>query len=74
MTIHKGPRAIRFGSLATTQKFCGEAILQQENRYLAALREAKRFEIKGPFLYVFAAGRPQPLRFIGAEESGHQAR
>lgn len=59
--------SITFGSLAATRKFCGEAVMQQETRYLAALREAKRFEIKRPFLYIYA-GRTLPLRFIGADE------
>ncbi|MGH8646061.1 MAG: META domain-containing protein [Gammaproteobacteria bacterium] len=59
---------ITFGPLAATRKFCGEAVMNQENQYLAALREAQRFEIKEPFLYIFAAGRSQPLRFIGTKE------
>lgn len=44
--------------------------MHQENQYLAALHEAERFEIDGPFLYIFAANRSQPLRFIGAGEQG----
>jgi hypothetical protein len=48
--------------------------MRQENQYLAALREAERFEIKGPFLYIFAAARPKPLRFIGAGQSAGRAR
>jgi heat shock protein HslJ len=59
---------ITFGPLATTRKMCGEAAMHQENEYLAALREVERFEIREPFRYIFAANRPQPLRFIGAEE------
>ena len=50
--------------------FCAEAVMHQENQYLAALHEAERFEIDGPFLYIFAANRSQPLRFIGAGEQG----
>ena len=59
---------ITFGPLATSRKFCGEAVMNQENQYLAALRGAQRFEIKEPFLYIIAAGRSQPLRFIGTKE------
>jgi heat shock protein HslJ len=61
---------ITFGPLATTRMHCGEAVMRQESEYLAALREARRFEIKGPYLYIFAADRPQPLRMIAADEPG----
>ncbi len=61
---------IKFGPLATTRKMCAEAVMNQEKQYLAALGEADRFEIKGPgpFLYIYAAGLPQPLRFVRASE------
>lgn len=59
---------IAFGPLATTRMFCGEEVMRQEGDYLGALREAERFEIREPFLYIYAAGRPHPLRFIRAEE------
>jgi hypothetical protein len=48
--------------------------MYQENQYLAALREAESFEIKGSSVYIYAAGRPEPLRFIGAGEVGRQGR
>lgn len=60
--------AIAFAPMATTRKFCGEAVMYQENAYLAALRKAQRFEIKEPFLYVFASNRAKPLRFIRTDE------
>lgn len=72
VTISDG--AIMFAPLATTRKMCVEAVMHQENRYLAALREAERFEIKGAFLHIYAAGQPQPLRFIRTEESGSRVR
>lgn len=59
---------IAFSPLATTRKMCAEAVMRQENEYFAALRDAQRFEIKEPFLYIFAANRPKPLRFIRADE------
>jgi heat shock protein HslJ len=58
---------ITFGPLATTRKACSEAVMNQESRYLAALREANRFRVDGPFLYIYTTGRQQPLRFIRAE-------
>lgn len=59
---------ITFGPLATTRKMCGEAVMHQESEYLAALREAERFEVKEPFLYISAANGAKPLRFIRADE------
>lgn len=61
---------IAFGPLPTTRKICSEAVMRRESRYLAALKEAERLELRGPFPYVFTAGPPQPLRFIDAGESG----
>ena len=58
---------ITFGPLATTRKACAEAVMNQESRYLAALGEAKRFQVEEPFLYIYTAGRQQPLRFIREE-------
>jgi hypothetical protein len=37
--------------------------MQQEQRYLDALRETTRFEIKCSFLF-YSERRTQPLRFI----------
>lgn len=59
---------IKFGPLATTRKFCGEAVMSQENQYLAALRGAQRFEVRKPFLYIYGAGKSQPLRLVGTQE------
>jgi putative lipoprotein len=57
---------ISFGDLAVTRKACAEAVMQQEQRYLDALRAAKRFEIKGSLLFLHV-DRPQPLRFVARE-------
>jgi heat shock protein HslJ len=68
-TLRVDGDAISFGPLVTTRKACNEAVMQQEQRYLDALRETTRFEIKGSFLYLYSEGRMQPLRFI-ARASG----
>jgi heat shock protein HslJ len=55
---------IAFGPLVATRMFCGDAVSNQETAYLAALDAAERWEIKEPFLYIYAAGSQEPLRFI----------
>ena len=55
---------ISFGALASTRMFCGEAVMNQESEYFAALDAAERWEIEEPFLFIYAAGRPEPLRFV----------
>ncbi len=57
---------ISFGGLAVTRKACVEALMRQEERYLEALRAARRFEIKGSLLFLHVGG-PQPLRFVARE-------
>ena len=60
--------SVTFNPLATTRKMCAEAVMHQEARYVEALRAADRFEVKGEFLSIHAAGRPQPLRFISKRD------
>jgi heat shock protein HslJ/uncharacterized membrane protein len=55
---------IKFSGLATTRKACPEAVMRQEEDYLAALRDAVRFEADGTQLRVHSAGREEPLRFV----------
>lgn len=54
---------IKFTGLATTRKACPEAVMRQEEDYLAALRDAVRFEADAESLQIFSAGREEPLRF-----------
>ena len=55
---------IKFSGLATTRKACPEAVMRQEEEYLAALRDAVRFEADASQLRVHSAGRAEPLRFV----------
>src|SRR5688572_32453769 len=55
---------IKFTGLATTRKACPEAVMRQEEDYLAALRDAVRFEASAEALRIFSAGREAPLRFV----------
>ena len=57
---------IKFSALATTRKACAEAVMRQEEAYLASLREAVRYEADAQTLRIHAAGRDQPLRFVAA--------
>ena len=58
--------AIKFSGLATTRMACAEAVMRQEEAYLAALRDAVRFEADERALRVYSAGREEPLRFAAA--------
>ena len=55
---------IKFSGLATTRKACPEAVMRQEEDYLAALRDAVRFEADARAMRVFSAGREAPLSFV----------
>ena len=57
---------IKFSGLATTRMACAEAVMRQEEDYLAALRDAVRFEADAQSLRVFSAGREEPLHFTAA--------
>jgi heat shock protein HslJ len=59
--------SISFGALAATRMACPEAVMNQEDRYFAALGGAHRFELDGPFLYVYVDEQAAPLRFIAVD-------
>jgi len=67
VTVENG--TIQFGGLAATRKACPEPIMRQEEQYLAALRDAERYEIDGESLRIFSADRPEPLRYASMEAS-----
>ena len=56
--------AIAIGAQAVTRMACPEAVMSQESAYLEALAKAERFRTEGPFLYIYSAGREEPIRFF----------
>jgi heat shock protein HslJ len=56
---------IKFGPVASTRMACGdEALNAQEAQFLKFLSAANRFEMRDPFLLLFAEGYDQPLHFF----------
>ncbi len=56
--------AIKIGPLASTRMLCGDTALDaQEAEFLKFLSAANHFEMRDPFLLVFAQGYDQPLHF-----------
>ena len=64
---------IQVGGIAATRKACVEAVMNQEEKYFAALQDAERFEIDGQSLEVYVAGKAKPLRFIATESPSQQS-
>jgi heat shock protein HslJ len=55
---------IKFATVASTRMACGDdALTAQEAQFLKFLSAANRFEIRDPFLLLFAEGYNQPLHF-----------
>jgi heat shock protein HslJ len=55
---------IKFGPIASTRMACGdEALTAEETQFLKFLSAADRFEMRDPFLLLFAKGYDQPLHF-----------
>ncbi len=55
--------SVRFGPLGSTRRMCPEAVMDQEQRYLAALEKANRIGISGPYLLIHSEGAEKPLKF-----------
>lgn len=55
---------IKFGPVASTRMACAdEALTTQETQFLKFLNAANRFEMRNPYLLLFAEGYDQPLHF-----------
>jgi heat shock protein HslJ len=56
--------SIKFGPVASTLMACGDPTLNaQETQFLKFLSAANRFEMRDPYLLLFAQGYDQPLHF-----------
>ncbi len=53
-------QSVEFGKMGSTMMACPPPMMEQEKRYLDALGEAKRFEVKDGMLLVYGTG-PDPL-------------
>ena len=61
--------AISFGPLGATRMACPTAIMDQEDRFLKALANAKRFETKDGLLFFFG-DEPMPVLRFSRKEGG----
>jgi len=55
--------AIKLGPLASSRMACPESVMNQEAKYLNALRSAERFEWNDPYLLIYCKDFEKPLRF-----------
>jgi len=62
-TVAISGQTIKFSAMGATKMACPEAIMKQEEKYLAALQAADRFESKDGNLLIYYAGAEKPLRF-----------
>ena len=60
---------IKFSALGSTKMACPEALMKQEDKYLAALQAAERFESKDGSLLIYYVGSEKPLRFSPMSKS-----
>ena len=60
-----GGDTLAFGNLAATRMMCPPALMDQEERFLQALREARRFELRqdGEQLLIYGDGSEPLIRF-----------
>lgn len=60
-------QSIEFGKIGSTMMACPPPMMEQEKRYLEALGEAKRFEVKDEMLLVYGTGLDPLIQFTQAE-------
>jgi heat shock protein HslJ len=76
-TVAISGHTIKFSAMGSTKMACPEPIMNQEEKYLAALQAADRFESKDGNLLIYYAGAEKPLRFSplphsAAREPGYE--
>ena len=54
---------MKISAMGSTKMACPEALMKQEDRYLAALQAAERFESHDGNLLIYYTGSEKPLRF-----------
>lgn len=64
-----GP-SVEFGKMGSTMMACPPPLMEQEKRYLDALGEAKRFEVRDGMLLIFGDGPSPIIRFSEMEAEG----
>lgn len=65
--------AIAIGPLGTTRMACAEAVMNQEARYLDALRRARRFTVDGTFLRLYGPADAPLLRLVRDTSRGRES-
>src|SRR5690606_16313845 len=55
---------MQFGPMGNTKMACMGPAMEQEHRYLEALKKATRYELQGSTLLIHVDGMAQPLRFV----------
>ena len=68
-TVKVGGGRIGFSGIAATRRACPEAVMNQENAYLAALGKIERYESDGTNLYLYVEQTGASLRFIRTDEA-----
>lgn len=66
-TVTKDSSSIEFGKMGSTMMACPPPLMEQEKRYLAALGETKRFEVRDGMLLLFSDGPDPIVRFVKTE-------
>jgi heat shock protein HslJ len=57
--------SLAFADIATTRKACPPAVMQQEQKFLAALAATRTFRFTGPTLRLYDASGAELVRFAG---------
>jgi heat shock protein HslJ len=66
-TVSISGESIKISPLGSTRMSCPEATMNQEAKYLNALKDAERFTRDGSTLLIYCKGMAKPLRFIRKE-------
>lgn len=62
--------AFQVENAGSTRKACAPALMQQEQRFLQALQDVRRYEIDGEFVSLYDEAGKQRIRMIRTGEGG----
>ena len=62
-TIRSGFNCFEVGPIGSTRRICPPVVMEQEERFFAALQKARSIRMQGDDLVIDSAGTQKPLKF-----------
>jgi heat shock protein HslJ len=70
-TVRSGFRYFEVGPIGSTRRICPPVVMEQEERFFAALQKARSIQMQGDDLVIDSQGTENPLKFSRIKKPGN---